>query len=278
MSDPAVRKKTQSRRSGEKRSSADAVTKTLQVLERVAAESGRLGVRELARELGFGKSTTSRILQALERRGYIRFDPAESAYVLGAKILHLAGEHYRNLELRKVARPFLREVLEETGETVFLGMFDGQDVVILDRFDSPSPLRMVTELGTREPAHGTALGKVLLAFNNPESYFTQLDDGKLAGFTRNTITDPGRLREELGKIREQGYAVDNEEHIEGVRCVAAPIHDVFGHTIAAMSVSGPTFRLNEERIDLARAIVQRAAGAISSNLGNPDAELPAENA
>lgn len=269
MSETAIRNNADTGRSGDK-PSADAVTKTLQVLERVAAESGRLGVRELARELGFGKSTTSRILQALERRGYVRFDEEESAYVLGAKILYLAGEHFRNLELRKVAGPYLREALEATGETVFLGMLDGNDVVILDRFDSPSPLRMVTELGTREPAHGTALGKVLLACGESGPSLDHLRKQDLRRFTSQTITDLEQLRKEIDKVREQGYAVDNEEHIEGVRCIAAPIRDAFGRVIAAVSVAGPTLRITTRRIDSVCATVQETARAVSGALGSPD--------
>lgn len=250
-----------------------AVRKTLRVLERVAGTTTPLGVRELARELGYGKSTTSRILLALEGEGYIKYNTETSGYVLGTKVLHLASRHYRNLEIHRLARPHMLEALADTGETIFLGVLDGWDVVVLDRVDSPKPLRMVAELGTREPAYCTAFGKVLLAFSIDWRQRDAFKGLRFRSYTQNTITSAARLREALARVRDRGYAVDDQEHLDGVRCVACPVRNHEGKVIAAVSVSGPSFRLTDDRIENVKAAVQRMAAGISSALGSVDVPL-----
>lgn len=256
-----------------------AVTKTLRILESVAANAKPIGVRELARELGFGKSTSSRILLALANEGYVEFDPDTSGYRLGTKLLRLTSQHYQNMQIHEIARPHMLAARAQTGETVFLGVRDGWNVVVLDRVDSPQPLRMVTELGAREPAYCTGLGKVLLAFTldlNRQNVFKGL---RLHAYTGSTITDTARLRQTLMQIREEGYAFDDGEMFEEVRCVACPVHDHYGRVIAAVSVSGPSFRMGHERLEMMMAAVKKMARSISADLGNVEApERPAPTA
>lgn len=256
-----------------------AVTKTLRILECVAANAKPIGVRELARELGFGKSTSSRILLALASEGYVEFDPDTSGYRLGNKLLHLTSRHYQCMRIHEIARPHMLAARGQTGETVFLGVRDGWNVVVLDRVDSPQPLRMVTELGSTEPAYCTGLGKVLLAFTldlDKQNVFKGL---RLHAYTRNTITDIPHLRQKLLQVREEGHAFDDGEMFEEVRCVACPVHDHHGRVIAAVSVSGPSFRMGHDRLESTMAAVKRMAKSISADLGNVEAlERPAATA
>lgn len=247
--------------------SPSSVTKALRTLERVAANPKPIGVRELARELGYGKSTTSRILLALESEGYLEFDENSAGYTLSNKILQLASLHISNLRIHESARPHMLEALEKTGETVFLGVRDGWNVVVLDRVDSPQPLRMVTELGALEPAYCTGLGKVLLAFTIDLDKPSAFDGLRFEKHTPTTIADLEELKRVLRTVREDGYAFDDGEMFEGVRCVACPVYSYDGRVIAAVSVSGPTFRMGNDRIEKIKQAVKTMADKISTEFG-----------
>lgn len=241
----------------------------LVALDHLSKSPEGLGIRELATALNLRKSTVHRILQTLFAAGFLRQDEATEHYTLGPKILEISARFQTGLKFRRLARPHLEALRARSGETVFLSVLDGLDAVLIDIVNSAQPLRMVSELGTREPAHCTALGKVLLAGLTEEQLEALLHKHKLHKFTEHTLTSVTELKKELERVRAAGYAVDDQEFLNGVRCVSAPIKDSHGTTVAGISVSGPSFRIDSVRLSMLADAVQAAAISVSEELGFP---------
>jgi DNA-binding IclR family transcriptional regulator len=243
------------------------VALALDSIELLCKQTRGLGVRELARELGVGKSTGHRILQTLEAHGLARQDPETERYLITARLIKMASQIQRNLEFRRVARPFLSALQKRYDETIFIGVLDSAEVVIVDRSDSSEPLRMTQEIGFREPAHSTALGKVLLASLSEQELADFCQAAEFKALTEKTLTSPELLRSELKRVRLLGFALDDEETLTGVRCVAAPLRNAVGEVVAAVSLSGPSVRLAPERIASLAQDIRAAAESISGELG-----------
>lgn len=243
------------------------VSLALDSVELLCKHTRGLGVRELARDLGVGKSTGHRILQTLEAHGLARQDPETERYLITARLIKMASQIQRNLEFRSVARPFLSALQKRYDETIFIGVLDSSEVVIVDRTDSSEPLRMTHEIGFREPAHSTALGKVLLASLPEQELAAFCQAVEFQAFTPKTLTSAELLKAELKRVRLLGFALDDEETLTGVRCVAAPLRNALGHVVAAVSLSGPSVRLPPERISSLAQDIRAAAEGISGELG-----------
>jgi IclR family transcriptional regulator, KDG regulon repressor len=243
------------------------VALALDAMELLCKQTGGLGVRELARELTVGKSTAHRILQTLTEYGVARQDPETERYIITARLVNMAAMIHRDLEFRRVARPFLSALQERCDETIFIGVLDSAEVVIVDRLDSSEALRMTHEIGYREPAHSTALGKVLLASLPEQELAAFCESNDLRCFTNKTVTSPQLLTSELKRVRLLGFAVDDEETLTGVRCVAAPLRDALGRVVAAISLTGPSVRLTDERISRLAQDIRTTADSISAELG-----------
>ncbi|RLC77765.1 MAG: IclR family transcriptional regulator [Chloroflexi bacterium] len=257
-----VPKETSRRREG-----VQAVKRAITILKTLGEEEMELGVSELARRSGLQKSTVHRLLQTLQREGLVEQNPETGKYRLGLEILRLAGTVLRELEdLQQVARPFLRALAEECGETVNLTILAGDGVINVDRIPSPHRVRNIGWIGRKMPLHCVSAGKVFLAYM-PEEEVERFLNSKLPRLTKYTITDPAKLREELQRVRELGYGVGLEELEEGLNAVAAPIRDYRGKVVAAISVSGPSFRLTREKIPEVAELTKRAADEVSRHLG-----------
>lgn len=241
--------------------------RALSIVEEIARSGQDLGVTELSRRLGLNKSTVHRLLATLQSRGYVEQNGEGGRYGLGLKILELGSAASKRIGLREVARPLLERLSGELGEAVNLVVLRGAEAVYIDKVDTDTLIRMHFELGKRSPLHCTAAGKVLLAFS-PQPIEDVLGRGELPRFTRNTITRPDELRAHLAEVRERGYAIDDEEQEAGVRCVAAPVWDRDGRLAAAVSVSGPTLRLQPDRVPAIAAALLATTAAISRRLGH----------
>ena len=239
--------------------------KGLTVLEALAASREPRGVTDLAHELGMLKSNVHRLLQTLAHRGYVRKDAASSRYECTLKVWELGALLAERLDVRRAARPHVAALAERTSETVHLSVLDGADVLYVDKAESPQPVRAYSRVGGRAPAYCVATGKALLA-HAPDEIVTELSAG-LVRHTPRTITDPDVLRKELRRVREVGYAVNRGEWRESVGGLAAPIFDVNRAAIAAIGLSGPTDRLNTNRMREWAPLVMAAASAISRELG-----------
>jgi DNA-binding IclR family transcriptional regulator len=243
------------------------VVRSLELLEAVAGRS-ESGLLELAERTGLRPSTAHRLLATLVERGYVVQNAQNSRYRLGHRVVALAGRaEDRMARLRASVEPWMRRILEQYDESTNLAVLDRFSVVYVDQLESSRAVRMFTRIGSRVPAHATGVGKALLAFQ-PAPMLEQLYAGEpFAELTARTITSAESLRQELERVRRRGYALDREEYDDGVACVAAPIFDHTGETLAAISVSGPVDRIN--RLDLREVGEQLVAQTleISRELG-----------
>jgi IclR family KDG regulon transcriptional repressor len=251
------------------------VARTLQILEALAAE-GELGLTELAARTGVHKSTLFRFMRTFCELGYARRDPDTERFSLTLKVFELGSSVHARVDLVKIAAPSLVRLSAATQETVHLATLDGGRLVYLSKLESTRSLRVAMQsgVGLTAPVYCTGLGKVLLAFAEASALEAYLEGCDFVRYTRNTIPDRARLLAELRAVRERGWAVDDEEHEVGVRCVAAPVRDRKGSVVAALSISGPTIRLTPARLDGARGLVRAAAEELSGLLGHPSPPSP----
>lgn len=243
------------------------VAKALTILDLLAAHQGDMSLGEIARALDLPKSTLHGLLATLRDFGYLEQSPFDGRYRLGVRLFEIGNIVANNWDVRKVAAPHIQKLVDELEETVHLVVLDKGEVLYIDKRESRQSLRIVSQVGMRLPAHCTGVGKVLLAYLHPSEVKRIIATKGLARYTRHTITDPRQLEAELAKIREMGYAVDNEEIMDSLRCVAAPIRDHNGKVCAAVSVSGPVARLEGEKFRLAVEQVVCTAAEISAGLG-----------
>ena len=224
------------------------------------------GVSELGRKLNLHKSTVSRLLATLESEGLLERAPGTEKYRLGPEIVRLAGKVDQSGDIQEVARPYLVALAEVTRETANLAVLEGAEVNNVDQVSGPHLVRIGNWVGRRTPLHCVANGKVLLAFQ-PADVLERLTAGPLAGFTARTVTKPSALRDELATVRSQGYATALGEIEEGLHAIAAPIRDASGTVVAALSVSGPAYRVTSERIPELGRMTQELANQVSRRLG-----------
>lgn len=229
------------------------------------SRSGPLGVSEIARRMSIPKTVAWRLVDTLRERGYAVRDPDTRRYMLGLKVLELSASVRYRLEIVKVARPYIEELVEKCDETVDLGVYDRGEVVFVDKKESTRSVRMVSSIGRRLPVHCTGTGKALLAFL-PEDEIEKIVSRGVARYTDNTITDPEALLRELVAIRAAGYALDRQEFEVGVKCVGAPILNPDGRAVAAISIAGPAARITDERVPLLAEMVKTAAAGIARDL------------
>jgi len=246
------------------------VEKALRLLRVVGEQDGPVSLVSLTRVAGFDKTTTHRLATSLAREGLLRFDPTTRTYALGLGLVDLANRAIAQLSVPREARPYLEQLCEASREAVNLGVWDDADVVYVDHVPSPEPVVIRARVGTRAPAHCTSMGKVLLAFG-PEAWRQQvLSQGPLPERTPNSLTDPEELAEHIARVRRLGYALDDEENRQGVRCVAGPVRDFTGLAVGAISIAGPAFRMSRERLmDLVPPVLE-ATRALSAQLGFRD--------
>jgi len=229
------------------------IDKALDILEFLSKNEQEIGISEISKKLNMGLSTVHRILFTLKSRGYVIQNQKTIKYRLGIKLFELGCKVQNSKNLIKIVKPYLRELSRITNETVNLAILEGKDVVYLDTIESTEALRTGIVPGTRTVAHCTALGKVILA-HLPNSEFVQLyrNDDNMISLTKNSISSKDELRKELRKAKENGYALDREESIEGINCAGSPILNGQGEPVAAISITGPASRFTMDKIENAK--------------------------
>lgn len=249
--------------------SSSSVLRAFDVLGDIAgASDGRKSLTQIANHLGVSKSTAHRYLTTLEGLGVVERDERET-YRLGLRLVELAGAVLAEHDLRREAQAELEALAQSTMETAHLAVPSGNEVFYLAKVDSPHSIRMFSRIGARMPMHCTALGRSILAHWPEERVNEVLSEG-LPRRTRNTITDPTELRANLEVVRQRGFAIDEEENEAGVRCVGAPVFDLAGVVVGAISVAGPTTRVTPEVAMAIAPAVMQAARAVSQRLGYQD--------
>ena len=241
--------------------------KTFSILEILLQHGSSMHMTEISKKLDLYPSTTHRILDTLKHWGYIEQDPHTQKYQLGLKALELGMAKLHQMDLAREATPYLKELVKQCNETVHLGVLEGGEVLYLAKEESSQTIRMISYVGRRAPLHCTALGKVLLTYLSIEERKKILGEKVLPRLTENTITDKMELEKELGKVREQGFALDREENEKDVCCVAAPIRNYQGEVMAALSISSPIFRIDKNAQNNLKVALLKTSENISKRLG-----------
>jgi DNA-binding IclR family transcriptional regulator len=237
------------------------------ILRLLSGRTRRLGVAELAGELGLPKPTVHGLLRTLQRVGFVEQDAESGKYQLGAALLHMGSSYLDGNELRTRALNWSDALAARSGESVRIGTLHENQVLVVHHVFRPDDTRQVLEVGAMLPVHATSLGKALLAYH--EYLAAELAREGLRAITGSTITDPYRLRRELRDVRERGFALEREELLEGIAAVACPVDDRRGLTVGAIGISGPVQRLCENgrpREELV-SYVREAARSVSRELG-----------
>ena len=242
------------------------ISKVLRILEALQGSSAGLGLKAICDLTGIHKSTAHRFLKHLVREGYLLRTEA-GAYLIGPRLTQLSARGNQGATLQAVARPILWELWKSTQETVNLAVLDHGSMLYVDVIESPHEFRLSSRVGTRRSLHVTALGKALAAFLPAEPRENILSTISFQPATSKTIMNLVQFRRELEKIQRQGYAVDDEEAVQGARCVSAPILNADREPIAAVSVSGPVTRVSPNQVAALAGAVTSAARAISAAMG-----------
>jgi len=224
-----------------------------------------MGVTELAKELGVQKSTMHSMLQTLMLRGFVR-QTDNGRYTLGYGLIKLGEACAEQLDIRDIARPFMIELANESGEIALLAVLSGTELIIIEKAEPQRPFFIIPKFDFSITLHSTAIGKVLLA-NAPAAFIDELLARGVKRFTPYTLTARDALAQELAKVRAQGYAVGCNETIEGVTCIAVPVHDAAGKVAAALSVSSASSMLEAQRHATLINLLKEKAGKIARRLG-----------
>ncbi|MBV8280805.1 MAG: IclR family transcriptional regulator [Candidatus Eremiobacteraeota bacterium] len=243
------------------------VERTLDILESLVDFGSEVGLVEISQAVTLPLATVHRLLGTLIRRGYVKQNRQNRKYSLGFRALQMGNDMRQRFSLRLEARPFLHRLMQSTGESANLAVLDDGEVVYIDQAQSSKILRMFTQLGNRLPAHSTGSGKVMLAFGPSEAAEGVLRRYGMARRTQHTIVDADRFRDELARVRAQGFALDDEEHEEGVRCVAVALRDGSGQVVGSLSVSGPVTRMDDARVQEMTPEVVDCGRQLSARLG-----------
>lgn len=228
------------------KNTVQSLIRAIDILDLVSSNKEGINVTEISTQLKLHKSTAYRLLSTLEYKNFVKKDK-NKRYKVGKRVIEIGHQALINIDLRKEMRPILQELGEITKGTVHLGILDDFKVFYIDKVETSHTLRMYSSIGKGGPLYCTGLGKALLAFSEQEYINRFLKQLKFVRYTDNTITHKKELKDELEKIKKRGYAVDNMEHEDNIRCVAAPVFDYSGELIAAVSISAPTQRISMKR-------------------------------
>ena len=247
--------------------SSTAVRRTLAILEAIAAREVGLTNSEISRKLAIPKSSASYILRTLEASGYLRREPGTGKYMLGLKVLGLSRGVQAGTDVKEAAAVVLRRLVDRTDLTAHLAILDRGEAVYVEKVEPHTFVRMDTWVGRRMPVNATGVGKVLVAHLSDADLEAILKERGLVRRTPKTIISRPKFLHELEKVRERGYAVDDEENGLGARCVAAPVFDSFGKAIAAIGLTGTTTQIDKASVAKIAELVKEAARKVSYHFG-----------
>ena len=251
----------------EKDRSIQSVDRALLIIEVFEGNNRELSLSQIARELNLNKSTVFGLVNTLKNRGYLEQNPENARYKLGIKLFKLGSMVEASLDVRDVAKPFLKLLSEKYRETVHLCLYVKNEVIYIDKVDGPGSMRMYSQMGKAAPFHCTGVGKAVLSFLDDQTMNQIMQSHNFKIFTPNTIATPEALLKEIDKIRHTGYCIDNEEIEIGLRCVAAPIFNRKREVVGALSIAGPAARILHQDEDKIAEDVRKVSMMISERLG-----------
>lgn len=244
--------------------------RAMEVFEFLSEAQGKT-LTALANDLNQSPATVYRILVTLEGRGLVEFDASDQVWHVGPRAFIIGSRFLRRTSLVDRARPILRALMEETGETANLGIEQNGHVLFVSQVETNASIRAFFPPGTLSRLHASGIGKALLSQMKPDRVERFFSKAPLESFTEHTLTSREDLGSDLAQARRRGYAIDGEERNLGMRCIAAPVFDIHGEAIAGISVSGPTSRVGTEQIESLSAAVLIAARKLTIAIGgDPD--------
>ena len=267
---------TQEPKAQKERAGVQSLERAFKLLEAVARARQGIGLAELSKQVGLHNSTTFHLLKTMVALGYIRQD-RDKRYRIGRSLFALAAGSLDEVELVSLAIPVLEELTQATGESGHFAVRSGDSVVVIAKTSGTGAFQLTDRVGVVRPAHGTALGKVLLAALTPGQLDRFLENHALAPLTPKTITEPELLRQEVREVARTGVAYDDGEFNAEVRCVAVPVHDYTGQVVGALGISGPIWRLSIPVLQKQTELVRAAARRLSTELGHAPARAPARD-
>lgn len=251
----------------ERSDQVQSLVRALTIVNRLAASDEGATLTEVAQQVGLSPSTAHRLLTTLEQERYVHFDAERRLWSVGMQAFVAGSAFLKTRSLAATARPHMRALMEESEETVNLAVEDQAEAVYLSQVECRQMMRAFARPGGRVPLHCSSVGKALLSAMPDSDLARVLHRQGLPRVTVKTITTTPALRGDLARARERGYAVDDEEHAVGLRCIAAVIFNETADPLAALSLSGPMARIPDERIPLLGDLVRRKADAITAQLG-----------
>jgi IclR family transcriptional regulator, KDG regulon repressor len=226
------------------------VERALKILDLFDEHKSELKITEISEMMGLHKSTVHSLLKTLQLHSYIDQNPEDGKYRLGLKLAERGNLVINNMDIRKTARKYLLDLSAKTGQTVHLGILDGREGVYIDKVEGKQSIIRYSRIGRRLALHSTAIGKVLLAYQHPNEIEILLKDYQYQYQTANTIINENLFRNEIENVKQQGYAVDDQENEQGVRCAAVPIFNGKGQVLAAISISTLISRVNDQEMHI----------------------------
>ncbi|MCF6092417.1 IclR family transcriptional regulator [Microaerobacter geothermalis] len=244
-----------------------AVDRALRILDLFDENETELKITDISQRINLHKSTVHSLLKTLQIHGYIQQNPENGKYKLGMKLFERGSFVIYGLDVRKIAKPYLMDLSMNTGQTTHLVILDGKEGVYIDKVEGPQAVVLYSRIGRRIPVHCSAVGKALVAFRKKEEIESILKDYVYQKSTENTISNEKDFLDELEKVRQVGYAVDNQENEPDVRCIAVPIRDHSGAPIAAISMSTLVSRVDDQKLEGFIGMLMEVGNEISRQMG-----------
>ena len=252
------------------------MTRSITLLNALSYYSQGLTLSELAKTVGLANSTVHRLLTTMQNERFVRYDSERSVWLIGVQAFRVGSAFVRSRDLVTIARPFMRLLMQNEGETVSLAVEDRAEIVYLSQVETQKMMRAIAGPGGRASMHCSGIGKMLLASKSDIQLEKTVEQLSFSRETTHTLTNKEDLHRELMKIRKQGYAVDDEEVAVGLRCIAAAVYDENATPLAGISLSGPTARISRERIEALGQSVRKIALEITKELGGIEPSLKSQ--
>ena len=262
MTNPMGKQKSNGRAGG-----VQSLTRALSIIKFVASQSGGATLSDIARQTALPVSTTHRLLTTLQQDRFVHFDPQGARWTIGTGAVVVGNAYLQARDLARTARPFLRRLMEGSGETANFAILDGDMAVYLGQAESRQTMRAICTVGGRVFLHGSALGKSMLSLMSAEEVSRVLSVKGMRRLTGRTVGTASQIATELSEVRKAGFAIDDEEYSPGLRCVAAAVTDHDGLPLGAISISGPSVRIRRDRLRKLGTFVRSMAEELTAELG-----------
>ncbi len=251
----------------ERSNTVKSIVKAFDILE-LLDKRRELGITEISEELKMDKSTVHRLISTLKDKDYVVQNPSNNKYANSFKLFEMGNNAIERLGLRRLAQPYLEQIARITNETVNIAVMYDTNIIYIDKIESPATIKVDLSIGKKLPVYCTGLGKVMLAYMPEDKVLKILENMDFIKYTDKTVANIQGLFKQFIEIKEKGYCIDDEEYVEGLKCVAAPIFNYYGEVIAAISIAIPKYRYNAGEKDIGYGnLIKTTAANLSKEFG-----------